>query len=61
MQVAQGGTPDHADRENDTEIQKREKQYADAVVGIMSKMLDSLSQDGMAGFTKSDFYRHMES
>ena len=36
------------------------EQDADAVVGIMSKMLDSLSQDGMTGFVKSDLYRHME-
>lgn len=35
------------------------EQDADAVIGIMSKMLDSLSQDGMTGFTKSDLYRHM--
>ena len=36
------------------------EQDADAVVRIMSKMLDSLSQDGMNSFTKSDLYRHME-
>lgn len=36
------------------------EQDADAVIGIMSKMLDSLSQDGMSAFTKSDLYRHME-
>lgn len=35
------------------------EQDADAVVGIMSQMLDSLSQDGITVFAKSDLYRHM--
>lgn len=38
------------------------EQDADAVIEIMSKMLDSLSQDsasGIMGYTKSDLYRHM--
>lgn len=39
------------------------EQDADAVIEIMTKMLDSLSQNsasGIMGFTKSDLYRHME-